>query len=86
MTTGGGCRSRGDYDNDANGNNGVGQGGSSGGEGRRCRRNNRHWLMHPDKSKGVILGAFRMLPNDAVLNGAGTALHHPVVKMSCTAI
>ena len=28
MTTGGGCRSRGDYDNDADNNNGAGQGGS----------------------------------------------------------
>ena len=41
--------------------------------------------MHPNRSKGVILGAFRM-PNNAALYGGGTVLRHPVVKMSCAAI
>ena len=45
---------------------------------RRCCCNDQCWLLHPDWSKRVILGASRML-NNAALNGVGTALLHPVV-------
>ncbi len=39
----------------------------------------------PNRSKRVILGAFRML-NNAALNGVGAVLLHPVVMLSCVAI
>jgi hypothetical protein len=45
----------------------------------------RNWLLHPDTSERVILGAFRIL-NDASLDGTGDALRYPVIVMSCAAI
>ena len=86
-TTGGVRRRRGDCDDDADDDvDGDGRGGRrGGGEGGRRRRDDRRWLLHPDRSEGVILGAFRML-NDAALDGAGAALRHPVVVLSCAAI
>ena len=86
-TLGFGVGRGGDCDDDADDDNdGGGRGGRRGGEeGGRRSRDDRRWLLHPDRSEGIILGAFRIL-NDAALDGAGAALRHPVVVLSCAAI